>query len=501
MNNKKMKSIIFIEERFQLPISKYDNDFFYFIKKQFDLYEKKIEEYYLEGNSISDSNYKVINKLCKRILLSIKNIYIGRQDLAQENFNEAMKLVSDKLLVREIDNNDNIYWYRLRVGDNNEYERKDLFHVPFQLRHLVNSYRYSIPGHPSLYLGSSSFVCWNELRRPDFDKIHIAGFRLRKEKSIRVLDFGYRPSDIFMYENQTIIESKKIMISDFQRLYEQNNSLYQNYIFLWPIIACCSVKVKYDKSVFKPEYIVPQLLFQWIRKNKEIHAIKYFSVSTPYRSLSSFSTNPIDLVHNYVFPTNEFKTRGYCEELISKFEISNPIIWGLCSNFNMQDIENKRTRSYSLELMHELPVLYHDTKFWQIENVLLNAAYDQMIEFEGDDDRKIMRFRNKSRTYIVYLDDILFIETVSGKPGKLCLVLQNKYLEIIGTMKNLEASLPANFIRIHRSFIVNISYIISVDRSSRSLSLHIPNNYILPLSRKYQEYFLSLLSKGISNLT
>ena len=46
--------------------------------------------------------------------------------------------------------------------------RRDLFHVPFEEREKLASQRYSIPGVPCLYLGSSAYVCWEELGRPEF---------------------------------------------------------------------------------------------------------------------------------------------------------------------------------------------------------------------------------------------------------------------------------------------------------------------------------------------
>lgn len=48
-------------------------------------------------------------------------------------------------------------------------------------------------------------------------------------------------------------------------------------VFMWPLIAACSIKVKHREDSFKPEYIVPQLLLQWIRNNQEIDGIRFSS--------------------------------------------------------------------------------------------------------------------------------------------------------------------------------------------------------------------------------
>jgi len=56
--------------------------------------------------------------------------------------------------------------FRIRTQDSGEFSREHMFHIPFELRHLVTTQRYSIPGFPTLYAGSSLYVCWLELGRP-----------------------------------------------------------------------------------------------------------------------------------------------------------------------------------------------------------------------------------------------------------------------------------------------------------------------------------------------
>ena len=59
--------------------------------------------------------------------------------------------------------------YRMRVGKNGYEEftsNEEMSHIPFQFNHKVGNERYSMSGFPSLYLGSSVYVCWEEMRRP-----------------------------------------------------------------------------------------------------------------------------------------------------------------------------------------------------------------------------------------------------------------------------------------------------------------------------------------------
>lgn len=57
--------------------------------------------------------------------------------------------------------------YRMRRMENRrDVSNKDLFHIPLNKRGIVNTNRYSAPGYPCLYLGTSIYACWEELGRP-----------------------------------------------------------------------------------------------------------------------------------------------------------------------------------------------------------------------------------------------------------------------------------------------------------------------------------------------
>ena len=48
--------------------------------------------------------------------------------------------------------------YRIRKGSFDKTKDGEMFHIPFEKRHLVDSQRYSIPGYPILYLAGSFFT-------------------------------------------------------------------------------------------------------------------------------------------------------------------------------------------------------------------------------------------------------------------------------------------------------------------------------------------------------
>lgn len=79
--------------------------------------------------------------------------------------------------------------YRVRKSDTPLSSRKEIFHIPFSKRHLVGAQRYSVDGLPCLYLGTSLYVCWQEMNKPDFDKLYISAFTTNDNKS-KILNFA-----------------------------------------------------------------------------------------------------------------------------------------------------------------------------------------------------------------------------------------------------------------------------------------------------------------------
>ena len=86
----------------------------------------------------------------------------------------------------------------------------------------------------------------------------------------------------------------------------------------------------------------------------------------------------------------------------------------------------------------------------------------------------------------VELDDILFIE---GLKNYVSLYTKTQRIVTLQVMKQLEEVLPPNrFVRVHKSFIVALDKINSIERQE----IHIKDR-IIPIGNTYQEHFLKLL--------
>lgn len=88
----------------------------------------------------------------------------------------------------------------------------------------------------------------------------------------------------------------------------------------------------------------------------------------------------------------------------------------------------------------------------------------------------------------VELDDILFIE---GLKNYVSLYTKTQRIVTLQVMKQLEEVLPANrFVRVHKSFIVAIDKINSIERQEIQIK-----DRIIPIGNTYQEHFFKLLEK------
>ena len=204
--------------------------------------------------------------------------------------------------------------YKIRLDARAVLSQKEVFHVPFEARHLVATYRYSIPGLPCLYLGGSAYVCWEECGKPALDSVHLCRFAPASGCTLRLLDFGWRPAQM-----AALIDSGRYA-NQLSRPSGASN-LVVAYALCWPLLAVCSIKVRHPAANFKPEYLVPQLVLQWLTTETDIDGVRFFTTKT-----SRYFDDPMT-VANFAFPVRTTKPSGYCDLLAAKFELCAPVSW------------------------------------------------------------------------------------------------------------------------------------------------------------------------------
>jgi len=271
----------------------------------------------------------VSKKISYGILECLKEYFNGRVSDAYIKLKEMLddtgvKGYLKRLISIDVDKNSNYApfsdLYRVTVTDEDLSEKPlRLFHVPYNLREKMGTNRYSIPGFPCLYIGGSAELCWKELNMPQNGKLYIAKYDAIPSK-LRFLNFAYTPQSWI-----------KLLAVDGNICIARHKELLVGHALCWPLIAACSIIRKYPDSKFAPEYVIPQMLLQWItdpkritdskKNNNEIDGIRYFSTRFFDHSLTPKPTV------NYVFPAIKSDSdKMYSTKLAEKFKITKPIL-------------------------------------------------------------------------------------------------------------------------------------------------------------------------------
>lgn len=288
---------------FSLPITQPPKqDFKQFIFKQLDSFNQKLSEVKEQQICFDDLKYPSTEIICERvnnisdkIKAALDAYYDGKPSKAFNNLSAGLiggiTDINHVLNVKTYLPKENFYRIRLHK-ENFPIEIDSFFHIPFEKRGLVKTQRFSIPGFPSLYLGSSVYLCWEELNRPNINEFQAV--RLTTKSSLKVIDL-----------------SPPKLVNNLP------DDLYKCLI-IWPLVMACSVKVRNHEDTFKPEYIIPQLLLQWVRENEAIDGISYQTTHMNFKN----SLVDGEFV-NTVLPVKDNKSRGLCDHLKAKFEMTH----------------------------------------------------------------------------------------------------------------------------------------------------------------------------------
>ncbi len=256
--------------------------------------------------------------LCDAIQRSIREYFLGHPPRAYKPLADALGIARAHFQAMfSIHDISNVISHLYRIRGNKPpvpTSAQDMFHVPFQERHKVASYRYSILGLPSLYLGSTVYACWEEYGRPPIDSLYLARFKPISGATFQVLDFGWRPA-WFAGLIRSGTHAKDL--SGPSRL----SDLITAQAVCWPLLAASSIKVRNTGEPFKPEYVVPQLILQWLTTETTLDGVRYFSTK-----VENYFSSPSP-ASNFVFPARSSKPSGYCDHLASKFQLTDPVHW------------------------------------------------------------------------------------------------------------------------------------------------------------------------------
>lgn len=331
---------ILSKNKFFLPIRWDGEDFVNTLNRLYDDYLTSINRELkdVEEQKLIDQDIASIHTVCKRIVELAKEYLNGFPAQAFQTFSSAMQIlireplaiyqksIYDQFQVDVYSNNDPLMLYRAaRVYENKPYSRRRVFHTPFNLRSKVSTSRFSIAGYPSLYLSTSLELCCQEIHvSPFLDLVLASAFQLdrsieRSNINIRVIELAVKPQDFFSHNSPNGIRRRKIP-RDVLEKQETHNA----YLLWYPLIAACSFIRVNKADPFAAEYIIPQLLMQWVRYETrcdhptQLIGIRYFSCASERSS---------EMGVNYVFPTSGTpcsQRDPFCSVLARSFRLTEP---------------------------------------------------------------------------------------------------------------------------------------------------------------------------------
>lgn len=352
---------------FSIPIKKGKVPVIKIIDRKFDIFIDLIKKLKNRDkftgrikNHISD-----IENLCKKLIHAQKKYLEGTPSKAYSAFSDGISNIIEALLyfrIRErVKYPEKMNLFRIRASNSKYLSQRDMFHIPFEKRGKIRNQRFSINGFPCLYLGSSIYVCWEELNRPDFENLVISKFKLLSYKP-NILDLTF-----------SINEAKRVITN-----FKKNDPFYEWLLFniidkivLFPLIISCSIIDKESAAIFKEEYIIPQLLTEWVRNGNKINAIEYYSSSLP-----DYNLNP-SLYTNYVFPAKRQKTKGHCSFLSSIFELTDPISWNFAKSLQANKNSESSNSRFDFNILNR-KLSYINTQFGQIEEIIDSMQFRKL---------------------------------------------------------------------------------------------------------------------------
>ena len=227
-----------------------------------------------------------------------------------------------------------------------------MFHIPFDKRGQVKTQRYSMPGLPCLYICESVYGCWEEMGRPNLNLSFVSQLELQETIHLLDLSFPY-------VERWTDAGGKQRMFYDLQRI---------------PLIIASMIKVKNEADVFKPEYIIPQLIMEFVanrnNKGRAGYAIGVYYTSVHNHDDFHFETSDMrNKLNNIAIPTQSTLKGKYCKILCELFTITKP---------TCDELEQAKTAGYQINMKKSDAASsnysYSNSVFGQLEKRLGNRG-------------------------------------------------------------------------------------------------------------------------------
>ncbi|MFL5739780.1 MAG: LytR/AlgR family response regulator transcription factor [Flavisolibacter sp.] len=228
--------------------------------------------------------------------------------------------------------------------------------------------------------------------------------------------------------------------------------------------------------VIDDEPLAIQLLANHISKISFLELVSTFN--NPMEALISFNSNPVDLIFLDI-QMPQLTGIQFMKLLQNRAQV---IISSAYEEYAIDGFENNVT-DYLLKPISFERFYKAVEKAYNLRNPThkLDSTQDQFPATGG-----YIFVKVETRMVRVELDDILFIE---GLKNYVSIQTKTQRIVTLQVMKQLEEILPPNrFLRVHKSYIIALDKISSIERQE----IYIKDR-IIPIGITYQEQFFKLL--------
>lgn len=303
-----------------------NDDFLLYLSLCFKEYINSLKILDGEIQKLLQDNTEIIVNLSAQILESARLYLQGKTMQSYESMKKGFSFIHEILLRKSMRRPHTTVEFGFKARNINDNSpnptKKDMFHIPFELRHKVGNNRYSMHGIPSIYLGHSIYDCYLELGKPPLENFWVSLFCFSQNnieyslssKQINLIDLTVQNK---FYKLNYILHST---LNDEEKLQETINEIVDD-ILLLPLIIACSVSCKYPNDPFKQEYIIPQILYQLCQSDSEYIGIRYFSTKIS----NELKYDVGNAFINYALPAQNITSKGYCSKLASQLVLTEPI--------------------------------------------------------------------------------------------------------------------------------------------------------------------------------
>lgn len=283
--------------------------------------------------------------IIERLLQIYKAYESADLGYAQAEFDQLIKELETDLFISTVDDrvclehNGQKCWTRFRFTSGHRFYRirpvtnksdeieKDcdqLFHISHLKRSFSSNERFSLAGFPSLYLSTMLPLAWQECGYPQ--KYYYSEYQCEclnasensSNDELKLLAL-YSPWDMRSWGMGVQYHSFDLWLEVMAR-----------YLKLFPLVLACSFVNQNGGSPFKQEYIIPQMLMQWIQRNSnKIDGVSYFTCVDTSSFLSHWCAYNIAIPAIQPFDKKKYsiklrkhfcwsKPRFYCVPLVDQ---------------------------------------------------------------------------------------------------------------------------------------------------------------------------------------